>query len=212
MPRLKQIPRSQVEKDSNIEKIYNLIFGKRCPVEEPGTETGSPGNWWSVMAIVPGVFTHTLEGFRFYRSKERKIDPILRELGQIRAGYNNESLFVYSQHCKACRSVGMSEIKIQNIPHWQTADCYSEIERAVLAYTDQLTLERGRVPDGTFNVLKKHLSDEEILELTYITCTYSMHALMSRALQLEFDEVDERMVEVPAPKGSSYDVMRSVDQ
>ena len=100
---------------------------------------------------------------------------------------------------------------MQAIPHWQVADCYDETERALLAYTDALVLDRGRVPDGVFETLKTHLSDEEILEFTYITCTYMMHAVMSRALRLEYDDVDERVVEVPAPTGDSADVMNMVD-
>ena len=82
----------------------------------------------------------------------------------------------------------------------------------MLAYTDALVLQHGRVPDGVFEALKRHLSDEEILELTYITCTYMMHAVMSRALRLEYDDVDERVVEVPAPEDAqSADVMSMVD-
>ena len=53
--------------------------------------------------------------------------------------------------------------------------------------------------DGTFEELKKDLSDEEILELTYITLTYELHATMCRALRLEYDDVPERVVEIPAP-------------
>lgn len=210
MPRLRQVPRE--EADPLSQKLYELLFGDKDPIAEPGTETGTPGNWWTVFANVPDVQKHTSEGFRFYRDEARKIDPVLRELGQIRAGYARQSQFVFSQHCKACRSVGMAEEKIQAIPHWQVSDVFSSLERAILAYTDGLVLEGGRVPDGVFEVLKEHLSDEEILEFTYITCTYDMHATMSRALKLEFDDVDERIVEVPAPKGSSYDVMSMVDE
>jgi hypothetical protein len=39
-----------------------------------------------------------------------------------------------------------------------------------------------------------------------------MHATMSRALRLEYDDVDERVVEIAAPSGSSNDVMRMVDK
>jgi len=56
------------------------------------------------------------------------------------------------------------------------------------------------------------LSDEEILELTYTTATYDMHATMSRALRLEYDDVDERVVEVAAPEGAATDVMNMVDE
>ena len=103
------------------------------------------------------------------------------------------------------------EEQIEAIPHWPVADCWSPVERAVLAYTDCLVLQGGRVPDGIFDALKTNLSDEEILELTYVTATYDMHATMSRALRLEYDDVDERIVEVPAPDGSSDDVMSMVD-
>jgi hypothetical protein len=73
-------------------------------------------------------------------------------------------------------------------------------------------LQHGRVPDGVFEVLKAHLSDEEILEFTYVTCTYMMHAVMSRALRLEYDDVDERVVEIAAPDEAASDVMAMVDK
>ena len=209
MPRLKQVARKDA--DPFAQKLYDVLFGDRDPVEQPGTATGTPGNWWTVFALVPDAFRHTTEGFQFYRSKNRKIDPKLRELGQIRAGWARGSQFVFSQHCKACRDAGLTEEQIEAIPHWPVADCWSPVERAVLAYTDCLVLQGGRVPDGIFDALKTHLSDEEILELTYVTATYDMHATMSRALRLEYDDVEERVVEVPAPDGSSGDVMSMVD-
>jgi len=209
MPRLKQAGREAGNDYANV--IFDLLFGKRDPIKEPGTATGTPGNWWTVFNIVPDAFEHTTEGFRFYRDEKRVIDPKLRELGQTRAGYVVGSQFVFSQHCKASRDVGLTEEQIDAIPHWSTATCFSDVERAVLAYTDALVLERGRVPETLFDTLKSHLSDEEILEFTYITCTYMMHAIMSRALRLEYDDVDERVVEIAAPEGSDADVMSMVD-
>jgi alkylhydroperoxidase family enzyme len=190
-----------------------MLFGDRCPVAEPGTATGSPGNWWTVFALVPDCFDHAVQGFAFYRSPKRKIDPKLRELGQIRAGFARGSRFVFSQHCKAAREVGLSEEQIDSIPAWQVATCFSALERAVLAYTDCLVLEGGRVPDAVFDALRRGLDDEQILELTYITCMYEMHATMCRALRLEFDDVDDPITEVPAPAAGTVaaDVMAMVD-
>lgn len=209
MPRLKQAGREAENPYANA--IFDLLFGDRDPLKEPGTATGTPGNWWTVFNIVPDAFAHTTDGFKFYRDEARVIDPKLRELGQTRAGYVVGSQFVFSQHCKASRDVGLTEAQIEAIPHWSVADCFSEVERAVLAYTDGLVLQRGRVPDGVIDTLKKHLSDEEILEFTYITCTYMMHAIMSRALRLEYDDVDDRIVEIAAPEGGDNDVMSMVD-
>jgi alkylhydroperoxidase family enzyme len=191
--------------------MYKFLFGERNPVTDPGTATGTPGNWWTVFAGVPDVFDHALAGFLLYRNPARKLDPKLRELGQTRTGYARGSRFVFSQHCKASRDVGLTEEQVAAIPAWSTAECFSPLERAVLAYTDCLVLEGGRVPDAVFDALRSGLSEAEILELTYITCTYDMHATMSRALRLEFDDVDDPITEVPAPEGSSLDAMKVVD-
>ncbi len=199
MPRLRQV--SRADADASVLPMYDFLFGARDPVAEPGTDTGSPGDWWTVFALDPEILGHAVAGFGLYRSPNRKLDPLLRELGQTRTGWARQSQFVFSQHCKSCRGLGMPEEKIAAIPHWQVADCFSEVERAVLAYTDCLVLEGGRVPDELFATLQRHLSDEELLELTYITCMYEMHATIGRALKLEFDDVAERITELPAPDG-----------
>ncbi len=197
MPRLRQVPRAEAPPD--IQRIYDMLFGGRDPVAEPGTATGTPGNWWTVFALVPDIFRHAVAGFRLYLSPKRRLDTRLRELGQTRAGYARGSQFVFSQHCKAARDVGLSEQQIAAIPSWSTSELFSLLERAVLAYTDALILDGGRVSDGTFERLKQDLSDEEILELSYIVLTYDLHATLSRALRLEYDDVPERVVEIPAP-------------
>lgn len=210
MPRLREVGRDDAHPFAR--SIYKMLFGERDPVKEPGTDTGTPGNWWTVFALVPDAFDHAVAGFQFYRSPKRKLSPKLRELGQIRAGWARGSQFVFSQHCKAARGVGFTEEQVQAVPHWQVATCFDELERAVLAYADCLVLSGGRTPDGVFDVLKKYLSDEEILELTYVTALYDFHAVISKALRLEYDDVDERIVEIAAPEGSGADVMRMVDQ
>jgi len=190
--------------------MYNFLFGDRDPVEQPGTDTGTPGNWWTVFALVPDCFDHAVAGFRFYRSPKRELDPALRELAQARAGYARGSQFVFSQHCKAMRHLGFTEAQIEAVPHWPAADCFDEQQRLVLGYTDCLVLDGGRTPDGLFDALTEHLSDREILELTYITCMYEMHATICRALRLEYDDVGERVVEIAGPGGRG-DILQAVD-
>jgi alkylhydroperoxidase family enzyme len=199
MPRLRQV--SRAEADSKIvQRTYDLLFGDRDPVAEPGTSTGTPGDWWTVFALVPDVLEHASRGFALYRSPERKLDPVLRELAQTRVGWAKSSQFVFSQHCKSLRGLGVSEDRIAAVPNWQVADCYTADERAVLAYADCLALQGGRTPEPVFAALKAFLSDEEILELTYIACLYDMHAVMSRALRTEWDDRDDPIVEVAAPE------------
>ncbi len=200
MPRLHQVTRDEADAPI-ITVMYDLLFGDRDPVAEPGTATGTPGDWWPAMANSPDVLEHAVQGFGLYQSPKRVLDPVLRELGQSRAGWAAGSQFVFSQHCKSLRGLGVDEERIAAVAHWPAADCYSEVERLVLAYTDCLVYDHGRVPDALFEKLQAHLSDVEVLELTYITTLYLHHAVMSRALRTEFDDVDERIVEVAAPEG-----------
>jgi alkylhydroperoxidase family enzyme len=202
MPRLREVRRGETDA-AIVEQMYQQLFGDRDPVAEPGTATGTPGNWWTVFALVPDVLRHAVRGFALYASPDRALDPTLRELGQTRAGWARASQFVFSQHCKSCRNLGMPEEKIAAIPSWAVATCFSPVERAVLAYTDALVLDGGRVADGVFEELHRHLSDEAVLELTYITCMYEMHAVISRALRLEWDDRDDPIVEIAAPEGAA---------
>jgi len=199
MPRLREIPRAEVESPI-VRAMYDRLFGPdRDPVAEPGTATGTPGDWWTVFANSPDVMEHACRGFALYASPKRKISPKLRELGQTRAGYLTGSQFVFSQHCKACRAFGFSEEKIEALKAWSTSELFNPLERALLAFTDALVLEHGRVPDAVFDVLREHLDDEQILEFAYITMMYAMHGVLSRALRTEFDDRDDPIVEVAAP-------------
>lgn len=202
MPRLREIPREEADTEVAL-PLYKLLFGERDPVAEPGTDTGTRGDWWTVFAASPDTLKHAAQGFAYYRSPQRKLDPVLRELGQTWAGYAVGSQFVFSQHCKSLRGLGVSEEKIAALPTWQSADCFDERERIVLAYADRLVTHRGRVPDALFAQLKDILSELEILELTYTTCLYDMHAVMTKALRLEFDDRDDPVVEVAAPESFS---------
>jgi alkylhydroperoxidase family enzyme len=195
MPRLRQIPRSEAP-EGIVPVMYDLIFGERDPVAEPGLPNGTPGNWWTVVAQSPELLEHCVSGFAFYRSDARELLPELRELAQTRVGWARGSRFVFSQHCKASRDHGITDEKIEAVPHWEVSGLFSPAERAVLAWTDALVLHGGRTSDALFAALREHLSEVAILELTYIACWYDLHAVMSKALRLELDDADDPITEV----------------
>jgi alkylhydroperoxidase family enzyme len=198
MPRLRQIPKDQADAPI-VRSLYQRLFGDRDPVAEPGTATGTPGDWWTVFANSPDVLEHACRGFALYAAPERKLAAELRELGQTRAGWLVGSQFVFSQHCKACRAYGFSEEKIEALKAWSISDLFTPRERVLLAYTDALVQGFGRVDDAVFAALREHFTDEEVLEFTYITLMYSMHAVISVALRLEYDNREDPIVEIAAP-------------
>lgn len=211
MPRLRQVSRSEASPEVNA--AYTRIFGDRDPVAEPGTATGTPGNWWTVFALVPDILVHAQDGFSLFNSRRRMLTPYFRELAITRTGFISGSQFVFSQHCKAARAARIPEEKLGAIPAWIASSALDDADRAVLAYTDELVLQDGRIQAATFAALQSYLPDEAILELTYAVAMYRLHATVCRALRLEYDDIDERIVEIAAPSGgAATDVMGQISR
>lgn len=153
MPRLREVPRSAATPE--VLKFYDQLFGKRRdPVAEPGTATGTPGNWWTVFALVPYIFKHATDHFgmfgMFAQESISKMDGKVRELAILRAGFTQGSQFVFSQHCKAARRFGVNDEQIDAIRHWEISDAFDAKERAILAWVDALILQGGRLIAGQF--------------------------------------------------------------
>lgn len=187
------------EATPEVRAIYARIFGDRDPVAKPGTATGTPGDYWTTLALVPDILKLTTDTLFALLAPGRKLAPELRELAILRTAIVGESRFEYSQHLKAARDmVKIPQGKIAAIKNWTTSDQFNAAERAVMAATDEL-IGRNLIEDATFAELKRHLSDEQIVELMYLITTYRMHGLLVRALHLEFDnDTTARMQEVPA--------------
>ena len=60
MPRLRQVPRA--EADPFAQQLYQVLFGDRDPVKEPGTATGTtrPPGW--LMRTVCRIMSSTVAG------------------------------------------------------------------------------------------------------------------------------------------------------
>jgi AhpD family alkylhydroperoxidase len=195
--RVKQVSLKEVSPE--ILPIYQRMFGDRDPVAEPGTRTGTRGDYHTSLALAPDLFKLAFEMLLKLLSPGRSLDPVLRELAILRTAIAGDCRFEYSQHLKTGREAGVPEEKLQAIKGWMTSDIYNPAERAAMAAADEL-VTRNLVEDQTFAALKKHLNDEQIVELFFAIATYRMHGMMVRALHLEHDDdTTARMQEVPAP-------------
>ena len=76
MPRLRQVPRSEAPPE--VVEMYKLLFGDRDPVAEPGTTTGTPGDWWTVVALVPEPhLAGVAERLRAGAEAPNELEPLL---------------------------------------------------------------------------------------------------------------------------------------
>lgn len=200
MPLLRQVSLGEVA-DEDIREHYKRVFGDRDPVAEPGTAGGTPGDWWTTFALSPDVLRNSADFLLLAADPGSKLSlsPRHREIGVLRQAWVNGCKFIFSQHCKSARVfAGISDEEILAIPHWHVSDLFTPVERALLALADAITSEHGRVDPKVVEVLREHLSDEAILEFSYIVALYMAHGTVIRAFRLEYDNMDDPIVEVPA--------------
>lgn len=197
MSRLRPVPLA--EANAEVAKIYREFFGDRDPVAEPGTATGTPGDYWTTYALVPDLLGFSYQTLMTVLQPNRQLPAQLRELAILRTGIDGDCRFEYSQHLKVARMVNLPEEKLAAIKGWKISDQFTPSERAVMAATDEL-ISQNRIEDETFAALQTHLSDPQIFELVFVIALYRMHGLIVRALHLEYDkDTTARMQEVPAP-------------
>lgn len=102
-----------------------------------------------------------------YVVKQSGLPHHLLHLIKLRASQINGCAYCVDMHVKEARRSGMGEQWINLISAWQESPVYTAEERAVLGWTEALTLlSQTRAPDADFAALKLHFTDEQITKIT----------------------------------------------
>lgn len=97
------------------------------------------------------------------------LERSLYHLVKTRASQINGCAFCVHMHTRDARAHGETEERLYLLSAWRESPLYSDRERAALAWTDALTLiAETRAPDNAFEEVKRHFSDEEIVNLTIL--------------------------------------------
>lgn len=95
------------------------------------------------------------------------LEPSLVELVKVRASQINGCANCINMHTIEARGQGESEQRLYLLAAWREAPCYTDRERAALAWTDALTqLSQGHSHAAAYNALANHFSEEEQVKLT----------------------------------------------
>ena len=95
------------------------------------------------------------------------LEPTLIRLVEIRASQINGCANCINMHAAEAREKGETEQRIYLLSAWREAPCYTERERAALAWTEALTrLSEGHKLEGARETLTAQFSEEEQVKLT----------------------------------------------
>lgn len=118
---------------------------------------------------------------------QAKLDARLRELSILRIATLCNSYYEWYQHEKMAREVGVPAEKIAAVKTGPEGECFNSLERLVLKYTDEVTLQ-VKSTDETFNALKEVLNHRELVELTLTIGFYNMVARFLENTEVQVEE------------------------
>ena len=113
------------------------------------------------------------EAFRTILQLERRIhasglEESLLELVKSRASQVNGCAWCLDMHTKDARPRGETEQRLYLLPVWREAPCYTDRERAALAWTEALTLvaDTRDVSDEVYEQARAQFTEQELVDLT----------------------------------------------
>lgn len=158
----------------------------RARFEKMEERGGRVLNVFKVMAHCPKIGRDFLRLGSSILSKGA-LDPRLRELAILRVGHLAQAHYEWTQHVIVGRRVGLTDRQIDGLPDWRNSPHFSDPERAVLQFTDEVA-EQIRVTDDTFKAVRAFLTEEQIVELTAAIGYYGMVSRILEALQVELED------------------------
>src|SRR3954468_6206621 len=98
--------------------------------------------------------------------KNSGLPAALFHLIKLRASIVNGCAYCVDMHVKEARHEGLSEQWINLVSTWHESTVYTDAERAVLAFTDSLTLvAQTRSPDADYDELRAYFSESDIAKM-----------------------------------------------
>jgi len=115
--------------------------------------------------IEPNVL-RTLRGLGAYLAKSTIDQPLLNLL-HFRVSQINGCAHCLDMHSKDLRAAGETEQRLFLLDAWREASCYTDRERAALAWAEAVTrVAETRIPDELYTDTLQYFSDKELIDLT----------------------------------------------
>jgi AhpD family alkylhydroperoxidase len=100
------------------------------------------------------------------------LDHKFIHLLKLRASQINGCAFCIDMHSIDARAEGETEQRLYALNAWRETNFFTDRERAGLAWIEAVTLvSASHVPDEMYEEVRKHFSEKEIFDLTFIAST-----------------------------------------
>jgi 4-carboxymuconolactone decarboxylase len=111
----------------------------------------------------------------------------LRELAILRIAHLRGARYEWNHHVSIARNAGITDEEISGVREGTDAPSFSDLDRDVLSFTDEL-VRHARASEATFEKLRAHLSDREMVELMISVGYWNMIAMLIVNTGLEMEQ------------------------
>jgi alkylhydroperoxidase family enzyme len=119
-----------------------------------------------------------------------ELDPVVRELAITRTGILCEAPYEIVAHKRIGKNVGVTDEQNEALENWQQATCFNEVQRAALAFADEI-VKLHKPTDATFKAIASKLTPAALVELQLSVGFYIMTSKFLETFAIDMQPVSE---------------------
>jgi alkylhydroperoxidase family enzyme len=93
-------------------------------------------------------------------------------------------------HKRIGKSIGVTEEQTAALDNWQSASCFNEVQRAALAFTDEIVTLKCPT-EATFNAIAVKLTPAALVELQLAVGFYVMTSKFLETFMIDMQRAEE---------------------
>src|ERR1700744_1647452 len=146
-------------------------------------------NIFRIMAVSPSYLPQYCRLGAAIRNRG-ELDPVVRELAITRTGILCEAPYEIVAHKRIGKNVGVTDEQNAALENWQQATCFNEVQRAALAFTDEI-VKLKKPTDATFKTIAARLTPAALIELQLSVGFYIMTSKFLETFEIDMQPVTE---------------------
>jgi alkylhydroperoxidase family enzyme len=168
----------------------------RLPLIDPETTTGDIRASFDRMPVKLNIFrmmahaeANMIPAMRLGNSilHRQKLSAINRELLILQVAQLEGGAYEWRQHVPIALALGVTQRQIDGLEQGSTGDdAFNDAERALLAFGREV-IENVRVAEPVFAAMRRHFSDQEIVETILAIGFYMTMARLTEATETDLD-------------------------
>jgi AhpD family alkylhydroperoxidase len=162
-------------------------------IEEKNGPTTRMANWYTRRSYgrdteIAGVMAHSRPNFlgygmfEFFHERSKATDHKLLALAGTKASCAIGCEFCLDIATHLSRKAGVTEEQLRSLHAYRDSPAFSQQERLVLEYAEEMCKTPASIPDELFARMKEQFTDEQIIELTTAVAIENFRARFNTAL------------------------------